>query len=550
MSPLKARSIGVAALCVVAVWAVVPVQFSKEALSASCPSILAEFQDPSNGEDPGALRLLQKWGRKVGRALSGGRVLEDDMPGASEPELPNPQTLIQLKAASSSPRSASHPAHDHLDGDGLTMLSAALAASICIALACANAFIVTGKDIDTMRSENGHPNQQLEARCAVLDIAKFWLMLGVMVIHWTCCYSGKKMPWASHIKSWLNPWCTRSFAFLSGSVTKAQPSKRYFQGLTFRLVVPLVVHCCVLAPLLLYAVEHQHMPDFHKLPERITKSLFYADAEAVWYLFAVIQWRIWACLLGSMHPVVQMTTALLFAAFGGYADMRAFKLDEAVASFPLFVAGQLFPLQKTLQRLPRSARSITCGVVAFGLLFVFETHGTAFMRGIPSWGWAPDVKHGLESGVLSHPGAWLFWVRGFFRNVLEFTKCLIFLLVLCPREWSLPSELGKHTLYPYLLHYTALGLCEPWWHRVVTLEHSTRGCLLWLLALVWLFTLNVLLASWPVRYVFGPFYQPAWLESLCVAQPRSECAEAGQKSHPEVACEAQGPEDGQVDRRT
>mmetsp|Transcript_180549 Transcript_180549/g.572837 ORF Transcript_180549/g.572837 Transcript_180549/m.572837 type:complete len:470 (-) Transcript_180549:282-1691(-) len=346
MSPLKARSIGVAALCVVAVWAAVPVQFAKEALSASCPSIFAEFQDPSNGEDPGALRLLQKWGRKVGQALSGGRVLEDDMPGASESELPNPQTLIQHKASSSSPRSAPHPAHDDLDGDGLTMLSAALAASLCIALACANAFIVTGKDIDTMRSENGHPNQQLEARCAVLDIAKFWLMLGIMVIHWTCCYSGKKMPWASHIKSWLNPWCTRSFAFLSGSVTKAQPSKRYFQGLTFRLVVPLVIHCCVLAPLLLYAVEHQHMPDFHKLPERITKSLFYADAEAVWYLFALIQWRIWACLLGPMHPVAQMTTALLFAAFGGYADMCAFKLDEAVASFPLFVAGQLFPLQK------------------------------------------------------------------------------------------------------------------------------------------------------------------------------------------------------------
>merc|ERR1719464_1064291 len=142
--------------------------------------------------------------------------------------------------------------------------------------------------------------------------------------------------------------------------------------------------------------------------------------------------------------------------------------------------------------------------VAFGLQT--SAQGRVVMEAVPSFGWA-----GLPTEFCSSEEVALYWIRGLFKNVLELSKGLIFLLLCCPRSGGPMARLGRHSIYPYLLHPIALEWCGP------LLNVTPPACQLLVLPLA----VTVLLASWPVRLVFGIFLEPRWLERLLAADERS-----------------------------
>lgn len=342
------------------------------------------------------------------------------------------------------------------------------------------------------------------SRIYVLDTAKFLALPLVCVWHMGCS-SGYCHFIAFH---------TRIFCFVSGVVSKDPPSMKQFRSVTFNLVVPTMMYCFVLTPFV-FPLLHWRLPteeDYGYV--NVFRYYFKANARVVWFLIALTFWRIWGFMLMPLKRSARLPVAVCFAAISGYVDLGdtynpedgAFKLGNAAVFFPVFVAGQLFPLEVVFENIPWRWTYFLLGVALIGALFYTEgsATGRAFMSGVPTQGgWAgKDFISVQESG--------LFWAREIlFFNTLSIVKTLIFIVLCCPRVSSFMSDLGQHSLYPYLLH---LQFIEPI-ARLLSLAgiELTSSSLIELAVSIPLCTL---LATNPVRKVFGVFIQPMWLEYL------------------------------------
>jgi len=313
----------------------------------------------------------------------------------------------------------------------------------------------------------------------------------------------------------LSPWCTRSFAFISGALWPTEPIAQDFHGTTIKIAVPLLLHCTVVAPTILFVVKYHTAPDFHNMPQNVWHRLFFAEEPETWYLFALIQWRFWAALLGRIGLVTRLVFSLVLAAIGGYSGVTALMFSRAIVAFPMFIVGQIFPLHAALSRLPQTRISIALGVILLGSLCAVQTCEASrwLMDGIPVHDWAADAPIETVDGVKLV--AWrVYWFRGLFRNMLELVKCLVFLLLCCPRSPGFTADFGKHTLYPCLLHFSIVLSCRHWWDGAAEVRSLPMVGLIWISVFAWSLALTVVLASWPVRYAFGIFYEPRWVESF------------------------------------
>lgn len=354
-----------------------------------------------------------------------------------------------------------------------------------------------------------------------LDNAKMFLMFLVVLTH--CHVATKGWRWNIPIHLFMNPFCTRTFGFISGICSQESPSLRSFRGLVFRLIVPLVLFCGIIEPVVLPVVETGRFLSWRRYTIRVELNLTLAEAGATWYMFALICWRIWGWFLQPLTPLWRLTASFVFASLAGYVELSTFKLHQAIPSFPVFVLGQVFPYEMTLSHVPYSRETFTFGVVSLCGFYMFGClhGGEALLRDLPYWSWAgeghvfdkqQEVCGGLESALI--------WVRALFRTVFEMTKCFIFLFAVCPRgRVPVISDLGAHTLYPFLLHYAfATGLNR--WLRVPAegVALSIAGwLLLWVVTFAATAALVLVLATPPVRTVFSVFLEPVWLERLVAA---------------------------------
>merc|ERR1711871_1580042 len=115
----------------------------------------------------------------------------------------------------------------------------------------------------------------------------------------------------------------------------------------------------------------------------------------------------------------------------------------------------------------------------------------------------------------------LYFVRRWAKTVVDLIQGLAFLLTLCPRNETVFSELGKYTLYPFLLHFSLLL----WLHKIVLLLNlpvSTSFVVHLLFAIGFgipaCIGITWLLTTWPVRKLFGLVLEPTWLHSM-LAKP-------------------------------
>merc|ERR1719409_1587396 len=88
-----------------------------------------------------------------------------------------------------------------------------------------------------------------------------------------------------------------------------------------------------------------------------------------------------------------------------------------------------------------------------GIFFLEGPVGRDFMKQMPMYDWSTMPTCGPSSDTM-------FWMRGAFRTMLEITKGVIFLFLVCPRAKGFITPYGQSSLYPYLLQGLMSKECE------------------------------------------------------------------------------------------
>lgn len=361
-----------------------------------------------------------------------------------------------------------------------------------------------------------------------LDNAKFILMCGVLLPHSRLI---KYWQWDSAVQHIANPFVTRAFAFLSGIVARDAPSEKGFRSLFFRLMAPLAIYCVVLEPILVPLATGWGYGSLSAYTDHILKNLTMANAGAMWYMFGLIAWRVWGWMLHPLRDGWKLTTALLFAMVCGYAHLDAFKMNQAIATFPFYVAGQIFPYDLVMERVQWTPSSCVIGALFFVAVFGWgaTSAGGAFLDDVPWWSWNKPEDGWMEQRApCGGTEASFFWVRGMCRNAVEMTKTLVFVFLLIPRgRMGFISDLGSQTLYPYMLHYSVVRLQN----RLINIPEGFQApnfvwVLMWLAEFTFCFLVVSALSSAPVRKTFKVLFEPTWLEEIMGA-PKEEAKIVG-----------------------
>jgi len=384
------------------------------------------------------------------------------------------------------------------------------------------------------------PNVAAPARLVQLDNAKFLLIVIVIMGHALSGPLGMyDLPEREGVSRLLTPWHTRTFALVSGLLSRGPPSIQASRGLIQRNIIPFVSYSVFLQPVLEPLLAGQGWAAMSMAPTKAWANLLYAN-DVQWYMLALVFWRLWSWLLWWLfrrHAPLRLLTALTFAAIGGYFDGSMFCMFRVIHTFPVYIVGQSLPCAQLLAGLPcRWGRPASLLISLLILVTICAVQcsaaGRAFMENVPYFGWSTgqpaynpwETKSIMQPGQ-SHVVVMTFWVRGLFRNTLELSKGVSF-LQLCPQTYWRPfSSTGQHSLYPYLLHLIILRVfldapmlaCfRPFAGASAAAATAALPRVVsvasWLAAVSIVVLLAVALASWPVRVVFRPLLEPAWAE--------------------------------------
>lgn len=164
----------------------------------------------------------------------------------------------------------------------------------------------------------------------------------------------------------------------------------------------------------------------------------------LWYLVSLAIWREWATLLGrSKWLDVAVYLGSLVGALGVGVSPIAFGLQRTLAFFPLFLFGMVV-LPKIEGRL-RNAGAARWGAVGLlvgaGLVLVWN------FRAI-NYGWFQHADPYVSFHVSATTGA--LWRFGILVMGTVLSLAVIMLVPTARLGWV--SDVGRYTLYPYLLH--------------------------------------------------------------------------------------------------
>ena len=277
-----------------------------------------------------------------------------------------------------------------------------------------------------------------------------------------------------------------AFAFLSGSVARAEVDVRLLRRITFQLLLPYLLFQGLYA----LAARTPGWPDAG--PTGVTTPYW-----LLWYLPSLACWRLLLPLCVRLRwPLL---FAVAFAVAAGWADDIGYglSLSRTAAFFPLFLLGHLHAEDWRVRL--RGPHWQALAVVALGAMA-----WTAGAVSDPRWLYGSNGYAAL--GVGDAEGT----VWRFLRLGVGILGTAAF-LSLVPRRALSVSEAGGRSLQAYLAHgfvikfATAAGLFE-----ALASVRSPILVMLLLLPAAWL--LVRLLASVPVASLLAPLTAPRWLE--------------------------------------
>lgn len=259
----------------------------------------------------------------------------------------------------------------------------------------------------------------------------------------------------------------------------------------------------------------------------------YSCGGVEWYLAVLIQWRLAIILLTPLKPAVLMSLSFVLGLGAGFwvPNVTILAQHRALSFFPFFVAGYLLDsqmIERVLRHssvIPNIARAFLIMSLTFawrhplvtqhfelGHLGDFNFDYTAVRLETGGWMWQGRQTCGLEY--------YLSWAYRAVWYFVSFSTVFSFLAAVpTQRYWF--SNLGSHTMYPYLLHpWTSQLIVEPffrshprlWYYVMVPGFHP--GGWVWILLGMMSFPLAFFLSSFPIRWLFGWVLEPNWLANL------------------------------------
>lgn len=299
---------------------------------------------------------------------------------------------------------------------------------------------------------------------------------------------------------WIYLFHMPAFVLVTG-VLSAELTTRRAGRLVVGLVVPYVIFQVLQT--IEVSVLRGHAAPLHVLVPRWT----------LWYLVAVVLWRLSAPLWLALRPTIAVVASLALCVLGGLGAGvgHALALDDTLGFLPYFVAGLLLRNAAGLDRIGGVVASISrrWRVVA-GLVLLAALVGTAltrdaFNRVALQPGFATDaVGASVGRGTL-------------LRLILVGAAAVatVAVLVVMPRAAHWWTSVGRASIYVYLLHalvLTPLRDAEPPWTGPSVVPVVVAAAV----------GLALLLASHPVRRITGWAVEPGWAGSLLAPSGRAE----------------------------
>jgi len=250
--------------------------------------------------------------------------------------------------------------------------------------------------------------------------------------------------------------------------------------------------------------------------------------EGVWYLRCLILWRMFAWCLDavSFSGSVQMGIAFLIGVSAAYtqeAKQGSFSIVRVATLGPFFFAGRWLYWNNIANLAPklRPATYLISWLVLTAFVCMYQTYELKLDKVFMAVETYPDPFISYRS--LSAPNCTIdfamLWFRYLMDLVLRLAMSVAFLHYCVPRGHIMfISNSGAHTLYPYLLHFSALrlGLGAAMgrfytWAGGTQYPSGVASSLPMLVLFVASCALEFLLSSPYVRVLFRWALEPSWL---------------------------------------
>jgi fucose 4-O-acetylase-like acetyltransferase len=352
----------------------------------------------------------------------------------------------------------------------------------------------------TTRDQQGLDQQGLGERALAprdpyWDNAKAILVTLVVVGHALARLASSGNGYADVAYRWIYLFHMPAFVFVTGILTAELTTRR-----AGRLVTGLLVPYALFQ--VLQAVEvsilRGEVVPLHPLSPRWT----------LWFLLAVVLWRLSAPMWIAMRPLVALALAVTLYVLGGLGSGvgQPLALDNVIGFLPFFVAGLLVRRRFTFERPPRAVTSWLAGAVLLGALAAIVLTRGAWSRTALQLGTAADALGTTDARATLLRLALLI-AAGFATWAV---------LTLVPRGEHWWTAVGRASMYVYLLHPLVLipfrtGGDLPWPAPLSTAV--VIGCGI-LLALV--------LATPLVRQVTRWAVEPGWARVLVGRKDQAE----------------------------
>ncbi|CAE7232657.1 unnamed protein product [Symbiodinium natans] len=344
-----------------------------------------------------------------------------------------------------------------------------------------------------------------------LDNARFILMVLVVLTHTLT----SDMPGYSAVLGLIHPFQTRALAFISGVVSRKGRTLQEVGRSSRDTAVQILVFSVILDPVCHQFFAGKLLFDPAAYVRKVVHLLLFSGEQIHWYLFGLLWWRLLSSQLEQIESARRrMAVSLMVAALATYHYSTFLSVTESLACWPFYVAGdlcgRLWPEMEKSYKLIRSPASSCLGVLAFlgmhmAVVKLGWTQHFPFSSGCIPWAMQ---EFDYDNSFLS--GYWTFLLRGCLGYLLMFGKIAVFLVFCCPDVATVITPLGRHSIFPYLLHYPAVPVYRHLMHQALSSSRVTYTAQahVWVLALLLSILAVSILSSTPVRALFGCVLQP------------------------------------------
>lgn len=220
-----------------------------------------------------------------------------------------------------------------------------------------------------------------------------------------------------------------AFIFLAGFFAKGSGNKEYIIKLAKKLLIPYIIFQ------LLYTGYY-----FFIGKENWQTGIFYPHW-SLWFLFSLFCWHILLAWFKKIPAFLSITLAVLLGIIVGYFGEvgHTFSLSRTFVFFPFFLIGYWLTKEHVMLLKRRSAK--------IGSLLILSAVAIAIYI-------APDLNSGWLLASKSYGDLGMPAYGGVARLLVYTTSALMAMsiLVWIPQQNLRITDLGKRTLYVYLLH--------------------------------------------------------------------------------------------------